>query len=104
MLVRIHVIVLDEVVIDVLRRQADLDPLDAHRLQFEHHERAQHILQKGLIDLQRDFATGPHVAVEKVGLDQLLRDIEGHRFALSLPFVNRSGAPRFRPWRRIPSG
>ena len=82
-LVRIHVIVLDEVVIDVLRREPDLDPLDAHRLQFEHHQRAQHILQQRLIDLQRDFAAGPHVAVEKVRLDQLLRDVEGHRFALA---------------------
>ena len=104
MVVGILVVGLQEVVVDVLRRQLGLDPLDPHRLQFQHHQRAQHILQKGLIDLQCDFSTGPHVAVEKVGLDQLLRDIEGHRFALSLPFVNRSGAPRFRPWRGSPSG
>ena len=50
MLVRVHVIVLDEVVVDVLRRQLDLDPLDAHGLEFEHDQRAQHVLQQGLID------------------------------------------------------
>ena len=34
----------------------DLDPLEAHGLELEHHQRARHVLQKGLIDLQRDVA------------------------------------------------
>ena len=92
MLVRVQVIVLNQAVVDVLHRRLDPDPVDAHRLELEHDERAQHVLQERLVDLQRDLAAGLEVALEQVQLDQLLRNVQSHvpdPFCLDTDFVAR---------------
>lgn len=48
-------IVLDKIMVDILRREPDLDALDAHRLELEHHQRAEHILEQRLVDRERDL-------------------------------------------------
>ena len=54
-LVGVQVVVLNEVVVDILRGEPNLHLLDAHGLQFEHHQRAEYVLQKSLIDGKCDL-------------------------------------------------
>ncbi len=78
-LIRVELVVLDKVVVDVLRRETDLDALDAHRLQLKHDEAAEHVLQEGLVDPESDLAARGEVALGEVGLDELLRQVQRHR-------------------------
>src|SRR5918997_4579112 len=71
-------VALDQVVVHVLDGDLRLGPLDAHRLQLEHDEDAEHVLEQDLLDLERYLGAGPHLAPEQVRPDQLLRDVRGH--------------------------
>ena len=59
-------------------RQLGLDPVEAHRLELQHDQRAGGVLRERLVDPQRDLAAGRHVAVDQVRLDQLLRNVPSH--------------------------
>jgi hypothetical protein len=78
MLVGVQMIVLDKVVIDVLRSEPNLNTLDTHGLQFEHHERAEHVLQQRLIYGQRDLFAERQSPRDQMRTDKLLRQILGH--------------------------
>ena len=72
-LVGVQMVVLDEVVVDILRRKSNLDPVDAHRLEFEHHQRAENILTEGLIDRESDLLSGARFPFDQMGADEFLR-------------------------------
>jgi hypothetical protein len=72
-LVGVQVVVLNEVVVDILRGEPNLHLLDAHGLKFEHHQRAEHVLQKGLIDGKRDLIARSQRAHNKMRAHKLLR-------------------------------
>jgi hypothetical protein len=69
---------LQQVVIDVLDRSLGPDPVQAERLQFEHHHRPGGVLGQRLVDPQPDLRPGRHLAVGQVRADQLLRDVLTH--------------------------
>ena len=54
-IVRVLEVFLDQVVVDVLRGQLGLDPIQAHRLQLQHHQRAGGVLGQGLVDASGRF-------------------------------------------------
>ncbi len=66
MLVGVQMIVLDEVVVDVLRRERDCDALHPHGFQLKHHERSEDVLTKRLIDGEGDLFTTRRASVNKV--------------------------------------
>ena len=78
MLVGTHVVRLDQIMINVLRRQADADPIEAHGLELQHGERAEHVLQQHLIDGQRDLLPGRELALDQMRAHQFLRKVERH--------------------------
>jgi hypothetical protein len=44
----------------------DPNALDAHGLEFQHHQGTQHVLQKCLVGAQRDLVAGLHVSTHQV--------------------------------------
>ncbi len=52
--------------VDVLHAGLGLHPVEPHRLELEHHQGAEHVLQQGLVDAQGDLATGRHLAVDEM--------------------------------------
>jgi hypothetical protein len=57
-LVGILVIRLHQVVVDVLDRELGPDPVEAQRLELEHHQRAVGVLGERLVDAQGDLLPG----------------------------------------------
>ena len=53
--VRVLEVGLQQVVIDILRRHLRLNPVQAQRLELEHHHGAGGVLGQGLVDLQSDL-------------------------------------------------
>jgi hypothetical protein len=78
MLLGVQVVGFEEVVVDVLRDDADLHAVDPHRFQLQHHERSENILEQGLVDAQRDLVAGDHAPGNEPGADQILGDVERH--------------------------
>jgi hypothetical protein len=76
--VRILVVLLDEVVIHTLGRQLCLDTVETHRLELQHHQCSGHVLRERLVDADPDLPTGDHFAVNEMGLNQLARDVASH--------------------------
>ena len=66
MLVAVEVVGFEQVVVDVLDGAVDPNALDAHGLEFQHHQGTQHVLQKCLVDAQRDLVAGLHVSTHQV--------------------------------------
>jgi hypothetical protein len=69
---------LEDVVIDVLRRQLRVGVIEVHRLELEHDDRAGGVLGEGLVDPDRDLGTWGQVAVDAVVGDELLRNVSTH--------------------------
>ena len=66
---------LEQVVVDVLHRNLGARPVQAHRLELQHHHRAGGVLGEGLVDVQPDLLARGPLAGHQVGLDQLLRNV-----------------------------
>jgi hypothetical protein len=65
-LVRVEVIVLNEIVINILCREPDLHALDTHSLKLKHHEGAEHILEERLVYGDRNLIAGRQTALDEV--------------------------------------
>ena len=74
-IVGVLVVDLEQVVIDVLGRQLGLHAVQAHRLQFEHHQRAGGVLGQGLVDAHADLLARLHVPFNQMVSDQFLCDV-----------------------------
>ena len=70
---------LQQVVVDVLRRDLRADLRDAELLELEHHHRPGGVLRERLVDPQPDLAPGGQLALEQVRSDQLVGDAATHR-------------------------
>ena len=78
MIIGILMVFLNEIVVDILAGQFRSRAVQAHRLQFEHHESPGRILCECLIDANPDLPPRRHRAREEVRLDEFLRDIQSH--------------------------
>ncbi len=66
MVVRVLVVLLDNVVVHVLCRQLRLDPVQSHGVEFEHHQGPGGVLGEGLVDADADWCPGRHLALDEV--------------------------------------
>ena len=76
--VGVAVVGLEEVVVDVLRRQLGPDPIEVHGLELEHDRGARGVLGQGLVDANADLLPRRHLAFDEVVFDQLLSDVPAH--------------------------
>jgi hypothetical protein len=79
-IVGVLVILLDQVVVDILRRELGSGALQADGLELEHDQRPGRVLGEGLIDPERDLASGGRLT-----LDQVTGSASVSRSAPSLP-------------------
>lgn len=80
MVVGIAEVGLDQVVVHVLGGQLGPDPVEAHRLQLQHHERPGGVLGERLVDPDRDLGPRREIALDEVRCDELVRDAESHAY------------------------
>ena len=86
MIIRILEVGLQQVVIDVLRRNLGAHAAHLHRLEFLHHQCAGGILRQGLVDPDRDALAGNRLAFDEMGFDELAGEIElGHGWLPRVP-------------------
>jgi hypothetical protein len=86
MIVGIAKVRLQQVVIDVLRRQLRPHLRNVERLELQHHHRAGRVLRERLVDLERDLGSRHQLPVEQVRIEQLACDATaGFGHATSLP-------------------
>ncbi|MER6919393.1 hypothetical protein ABT314_10240 [Streptomyces spiralis] len=74
MLFLVEVVGLEEVVVNVLHRDVNCHTIGAHRLEFQHHQRTQGVLQQGLMGAQSDFTTRLHRSADQVFGDEFARE------------------------------
>jgi hypothetical protein len=78
MIVRILVVLLNQIVIDVLNAQGGFGPFKSHRFQLQHHQGAGGVLGQRLVDGDANLLPWAHLACFEMRSDQLLRDIQFH--------------------------
>ena len=81
--------------IDVLRRQLRVRPVEGHRFQLEHDHRAGGVLGERLVDPHPDLGTGRHLSFDDVVGDELLRDVSTHAQCILADPAARGNRPRF---------
>ena len=64
--------------IDVLDADLGLDPIEAHRLEFQHDQCTGRVLRQCLVDTDPNFLAGLHLTVHQMRLNQLLSNIQAH--------------------------
>lgn len=69
---------LQEIVIHVLHRDLGTHPVQAERLQFQHDHGSGGVLGQRLIDAQPDLRARPHLPLNQMWPDQLLRNVAPH--------------------------
>src|SRR5215467_1261347 len=74
----VEVVALEQVMVDILRGDIDFHAVGTHRLKFQHHERAENILEEYLVDAEGDFLSRLHAAPQQTRAYQFLCDIERH--------------------------
>ncbi|WP_211609217.1 hypothetical protein [Halogranum amylolyticum] len=73
-IVGVLVVLLEEIVVHVLGRELGLEVIDVHGFELEHDNRAGDVLGQRLIDVQCDFFTRLHPAINEVVFDEFLCD------------------------------
>src|SRR5262249_47717504 len=78
-------------------RQLGVHPVEVHRLELKHDDRAGGVLRQGLVDPDPNLGAGGHLPVDDVFGDELLRNVSSHgpRGILALPRLMTSTADRF---------
>ena len=84
---------LEDVVIDVLRRQLRVRPVEGHRFQLEHDHRAGGVLGERLVDPHPDLDAGRHLSFDDVVGDELLRDVSTHAHCILADPAARGNRP-----------
>jgi hypothetical protein len=69
MIVGVLEILLDDVVVNVLDAHLSLHPVQIHRLQLQHHQRAGGVLGERLVNPDPNLLTGVHLAMYQMRLD-----------------------------------
>ncbi len=76
--VGVLVVGLQQVVVDVLRRQLDLHPVESEGLELEHGHGAGGILQQGMVDGDADLLAGDQLPVDQVFVENLVCQVFCH--------------------------
>src|SRR5690606_30943792 len=84
MVVRIAEVGLEEVVIHVLRGKLGPHARHVHGLELQHHHSARGVLGEGLVDAQRDLRARPHLAINQMAFNELLRHVLPHCSSISV--------------------
>ncbi len=82
MVVGVLVVRLDDVVVDVLDANLGLHPIQAHRLQLKHHQRAGGVLGQGLVDPEPNRGAGRHLTLDQMAFNEFLSDVLRHKACL----------------------